>query len=347
MPTAEPAQSVFRRYAAQVPTLHDASDQAQKIVESVLANHRANIHLITARPKSLESAFWKVLRKSYAKPDEQLTDKISVRVIYYENDVDRIVKSLAEEFEIDATRSTDKRAALGLRSFGYRSVHLIARLKGFRAASADYAALRGLWFEIQVRSILEHAWAEIEHEIVYKSGTNYPDEMLRRFAAIAGTLELIEREFLGLRTEKDGLIEDYRHRYERGMDKSEKLDTARMLGLLESEWPKNLSWRQAETSGKPFPPKLEERCVFALSKVGITQASKLLRVFRAKSIRRALNSFASAEVLSKDNVSHVAIVLLAVAIRNKKTFRAYFPSMADSGSISMALRTPKTKKRKK
>jgi ppGpp synthetase/RelA/SpoT-type nucleotidyltranferase len=339
------AHVFFRQYAARLPNLLESAKQTQAIVESVLANHRGDIHLITARPKSLESAFWKVLRKSYTRPDEQLTDKIGVRVIaYYESDVDPIVKTLAGEFEIDTKRSTDKREALDLRSFGYRSVHLIARLKGFRAASQDYAAMRGQWFEIQVRSILEHAWAEIEHEIVYKSGTNYPEELLRRFAAIAGTLELIEKEFLELRKERAQLIQNYRDRYDRGMDSREKLDTARLLGLLESEWPKNLSWRSAETSGKPFPPKLEERCVIALSKVGITQARKLLRVFRARPFRRALRSFASAEVLSRENISHLAIVLLAVAIRDRKIFRDYFPSMADSASISSALTRPKKKK---
>lgn len=338
------AHVFFRQYAARLPNLLESAKQAQAIVESVLANHRGNIHLITARPKTLESAFWKVLRKSYTRPEEQLTDTIGVRVIaYYESDVDPIVKTLANEFDIDPKRSTDKREALGLRSFGYRSVHLIARLSGFRAASQDYVAMRGRWFEIQVRSILEHAWAEIEHEIVYKSGTNYPNELLRRFAAIAGTLELIEKEFLDLKKERAHLIQNYCERYQQGMDSSEKLDTARLLGLLESAWPKNLSWRSAETSGKPFPAKLEERCVIALSKVGITQAGKLLRVFRARTFQRALKLFASAEVLSRENISHLAIVLLAIAIRDRRIFRDYFPGMADSASISRALTRPKKK----
>jgi len=339
------AQVFFRQYAAHLPSLIDATNQAHKLVEAVLSERRADIHLITARPKSLESAFWKVLRKSYENPSEQLTDKIGVRVIvYYENDVNRIVEKLAEEFEIDRERSTDKRAALGLRSFGYRSVHLIVRLRGFRAASSDYAALRGLWFEIQVRSVLEHAWAEIEHEIVYKSGVEYPDDILRRFAAIAGTLELIEKEFLELRKEKHNLVEKHRQRYEGKMDAGEELDTARLLGLLESKWPKNLSWRRAEEIGKPFPPKLEERCVIALSKAGITNAGKLLRVFRARSFLRVLRAFASAEVLSQSNVSHLAIVLLAIGFRDRKIFHTYFPNMADNPSITLALRSSRKRK---
>jgi ppGpp synthetase/RelA/SpoT-type nucleotidyltranferase len=332
------ASTFFRQYATEIPRLLEAATQAQKIVESVLSDLRADIHVIVARSKNLESAFWKVLRKSYDKPSEQLTDKIGVRVItYYENDVNRVVEKLAEEFEIDPVRSTDKRAALDLRSFGYRSVHLIARLQGFRASGSDYVALRDQWFEIQVRSILEHAWAEIEHEIVYKSGIRYPVDVQRRFAAIAGTLELIEKEFLGLRAVRAALVEDYRQRYTRKADAGERLDTARLLGLLESEWPNNLSWRRADVVGKPFPPKIEERCVFALSKAKIIDAKRLRQVFRSKRFRKAVRVFASSELLSANNVSHLAIVLLAIAFRDRKIFATYFPNMIDNPSMNLAL----------
>jgi ppGpp synthetase/RelA/SpoT-type nucleotidyltranferase len=331
-------QRFFRQYATEFPTFLEAAQQAQRIVESVIADIRPGIHLVTARPKNPESAFRKILRKSYNKPFDQLTDMIGVRIItYYENDVNRVVSKLTEEFEIDPSRSADRREILGLRSFGYRSVHLIARLKGFRASSSEYAALSGHWFEIQVRSILEHAWAEIEHEIVYKSGVNYPVGVQRRFAAIAGTLELIEKEFLALKKEKDNLIEAYRQTYGRMAEAGEKFDTARLLGLLEAEWPRNLSWRRAEAIGKPFPPHIEEKCVLALSKAKMSDARAIRKVFRSKRFRSVLRVFASRELLTIDNISHLAIVLLGIALRKRMIFETYFPEMRDNPSINSAL----------
>jgi ppGpp synthetase/RelA/SpoT-type nucleotidyltranferase len=73
---------------------------------------------------------------------------------------------------------------------------MIVRLKGPRSKPPEFAFARGKWFEIQVRSILEHAWAEIEHEVVYKSGMEFPGQFKRRFAAIAGLLEMIDKDFL-------------------------------------------------------------------------------------------------------------------------------------------------------
>jgi hypothetical protein len=106
-------------------------------------------------------------------------------------------------------RAAAKRVELGLHDFGYRSVHLIAKLKQGQVLSGQYQPLRDNWFEIQIRSILEHAWAEIEHEVVYKSGVDFPDEVKRRFARLAGSLELLDNEFLALREARESLIERY------------------------------------------------------------------------------------------------------------------------------------------
>jgi hypothetical protein len=62
-----------------------------------------------------------------------------------------------------------------------------------------------LKFEIQVRSILQHAWAEIEHDLEYKSREAVPRQIRRRFARLSGLLELADAEFVRLRNE----IESY------------------------------------------------------------------------------------------------------------------------------------------
>ena len=61
---------------------------------------------------------------------------------------------------------------------------------------------RGLKCEIQVRTILQHAWAEIEHNIVYKTTDEIPFELQRKFASLAGLLEVADREFEMLRREE-------------------------------------------------------------------------------------------------------------------------------------------------
>ena len=85
--------------------------------------------------------------------------------------------------------------------FGYASRHLLIGLDAAREGQASYEVLRGRSAQVQVRTVLQHAWAEFEHDIRYK-GT-MPDEHARdfdrRFTLAAGLLELADREFSTIR----------------------------------------------------------------------------------------------------------------------------------------------------
>src|SRR5262249_53462344 len=163
--------------------------------KEILVNSPALIHLISARCKKSSSLWLKLCEKRYGQPARQLTDVVAARVItYYKDDVPVIVKALTDVLEVNPHKSVNKQEELEAVEFGYTSVHLIVRTKGSWSTSPKYFALRGKWFEIQIRSVLEHAWAEIEHEVVYKSGIIYPPLIKRRFARIAGAIELLEDE---------------------------------------------------------------------------------------------------------------------------------------------------------
>jgi len=54
-----------------------------------------------------------------------------------------------------------------------------------------------------VRTVLQHAWAEMEHDIQYKSPNAIPTLIKRRFIALAGLLEIADREFQTLQDENE------------------------------------------------------------------------------------------------------------------------------------------------
>ena len=84
--------------------------------------------------------------------------------------------------------------------FGYRSVHYIVAIdpKKLQDAGVTIAIppeILGLKAEIQVRTLLEHAWADIGHEMTYKTEVKVPDRIHRQFASLAAVLEGVDRQF--------------------------------------------------------------------------------------------------------------------------------------------------------
>jgi putative GTP pyrophosphokinase len=78
---------------------------------------------------------------------------------------------------------------------GYQSVHFIVKLSETRINLPEYKQYKNLMCEIQVRTVMQHAWAEIEHDIQYKSSITIPADLRRRFITLAGLLEVADHEF--------------------------------------------------------------------------------------------------------------------------------------------------------
>jgi hypothetical protein len=71
----------------------------------------------------------------------------------------------------------------------------------------EYARYSGLKAEIQIRTILQHAWAEIEHDLGYKTTLAVPRAARRQFSMLAGLLELADLEFERLATQLEAYAE--------------------------------------------------------------------------------------------------------------------------------------------
>lgn len=131
-----------------------------------------------------------------------VTDICGLRVItYFEDDVEKVSEIIEKEFEIDRARSSDKAESLDPDRFGYLSVHYVISNGEERNKLTEYKRFDSLKAEIQVRSILQHAWAEIEHDLGYKSLDGIPRTVRRRFSRLAGLLELADQEFRTIREE--------------------------------------------------------------------------------------------------------------------------------------------------
>jgi ppGpp synthetase/RelA/SpoT-type nucleotidyltranferase len=142
----------------------------------------------------------------YADPLHEITDTIGVRVItYVHSDVAAVADVLAEELTILADRDLGEETARE-GGFGYASRHMLVEPDPARPLPAAYDVVTGHQASLQVRTVLQHAWAEFEHDIRYKGSIPEADapDLDRRFTLAAGLLELADREFSAIRARLEG-----------------------------------------------------------------------------------------------------------------------------------------------
>lgn len=178
----------------------------ENILKELIQLDSISYHAIFSRAKEIESFANKVTKKEYKNPTTEIKDFAGIRIItYVESEIEPICKIIEANFSIDKEHSLDKSDELGVDKVGYKSVHYVAKLKKERLLLPEYKRFKDKYFEIQVRTILQHAWAEIEHDRNYKFTGKLPKKIQRRFSLLAGTLESADLEFNSISNEIDSI----------------------------------------------------------------------------------------------------------------------------------------------
>ncbi len=224
---------VIKDYTESRPLYKALSAKVASIVREVLEINHLNYVFVHHRAKEIDSFSVKINDPKYDKPLDQITDLAGIRICtYVEDDVHIIAELISEYFIVDKDNSLDKGKSLGIDKVGYKSVHFICKLPENRIGLPEYERYEGLKFEIQVRSILQHSWAEIEHDRNYKFSGTLPDEIQRRFNLLAGTLELVDREFNKLSKEIDDYSKNVRDKASSGDVKDIPINSTSLLNYI-------------------------------------------------------------------------------------------------------------------
>lgn len=190
-------------YRQNSPIYDGLSGVVAATVSNLLKSQKIDFLAVSARTKTLDSLIEKIEKKGY-QATEDITDIVGVRIItYIESDVKRACDIIESAFQVHREKSGDKSAALQSNEIGYRSVHYVCDLGTTRVTLPELAQFSNMLFEVQVRTVLQHAWAEIEHDRSYKFAGELPAHIKRRLNLLAGTLEIIDREFDTLAKEVD------------------------------------------------------------------------------------------------------------------------------------------------
>lgn len=199
-------------YSDSRGSYEDCLNYVENTVKNIIKSQSINVHEIIGRVKTVESLEGKVKRKNYSNLAE-ITDLCGIRIItYFSDDVDKIAELISQEFEVDVENTIDKRKSEDPTKFGYVSLHYVVGLKAENTSPTLYGRFKNIKLEIQIRTVMQHAWAEIEHDLGYKSKEDIPDQYRRQFSRLAGLIELADDNFLQLKNNINNYEQEIREK---------------------------------------------------------------------------------------------------------------------------------------
>jgi len=196
----------IKRFIDRQPDYEKLCAEVAYILNRELNKAEIEFSTITYRAKTLNSFLEKIQRKSYRDPLSEITDFAGVRLVcLYIDDLPKLEKIIGGHFEI--IEKIDKLTDRKTDQFGYGAIHFVVCL-GKNASGARYDDLKNLVCEIQTRTVLQDAWAIIDHHLVYKNESNIPTVLRSRLNLLSQNFQSADEKFSDLRAEREEYLKE-------------------------------------------------------------------------------------------------------------------------------------------
>ena len=304
-------EGILNEYDEQCDFLEEFTLVTHRLILDLLKSNNLRVHSVTYRVKDRKSISDKINKSAEDKYHclDDIEDICGNRIItYFPDEVDAVAAIIQNEFDIDYNSSVDKRAILDPDRFGYLSLHYIAKLSKQRLRLTEYTRFKKCRTEIQIRSILQHTWAEIEHDLGYKTKLAVPRHIRRRFSQLAGLLELADDTFVQIRN----TLADYESNISDRIKKtpeSVQIDQASLLTFVKQSKVLVQIDRQIalRTRGAPYTKTIADYVAVQIPKLDYINIKNV------------------AELSDHLNVHKDSIIKLAVACLSKPEAKKFLP----------------------
>lgn len=307
---------------------HAALRGFHRRVRTILA--REGLHpVMTHRVKEFESYLDKLVRLRKSQPHGRILvrDLLGLRVVCpFLDESERVQELLVNHLPVAEVEH--KGVNLSLAEFGYESVHLLVRLP--KGTPFTLLPNTKRLCEVQISTILQDAWARIEHEFVYKADRSVPKAAIRRkLAALSATLTLADVVFQEIR-------DDLTELHDRG---ARRRASAQSLVFDDGTEPLAASPREVtrlarrpRTLRDPKSRDLESLIVEALQAHSAGNLDEAIRLYTHALHLRLPSGAIRSMIYNHRGIAHLALSQPDRAIRdftsavrwNQENFRAYF-----------------------
>lgn len=213
----------IEKYQKVWPLYTEYASVIRNILSEAFNAQDIKIHSIEARAKAIDSFGDKAANPSLTTQTSHTIQPpypisqiwLALELLFFPRILDVVDATIRTQFDV-IEKSDKTLILLKEEKFGYGSIHYLVRLKENRISLLEYSRFANLVAEIQIRTILQHAWAEIEHDIQYKAVETIPSTVRRRFMSLAGMLEIADREFQAIQDEDERLRTEARKSVQEG-----------------------------------------------------------------------------------------------------------------------------------
>lgn len=162
-------------------------------IREMLNENKNEFSIIEGRVKDKDSYKKKCNYPKYETPHLEIHDLIGIRIVTSTTaQVCDIIDTLEHIYKVDYLNSENKLDLLEEDRFGYLSNHLICQLWEKEEYSVLHLNKSVFRFEIQVRTLIQHSWAQLSHENLYKFEGQMNKSMKRKFYQLAGLSEILD-----------------------------------------------------------------------------------------------------------------------------------------------------------
>lgn len=162
-------------------------------LEAITKQRGIKTHSVSSRVKTADSLAHKARQKEIDDPLNEIDDIVGIRVVVlFLSDLPSLDLLIRENFTVH--EYDDKVTSGDPASFGYMSVHYVATLSAGHSGPR-YDAIKGMRFEIQTRTVVMDAWANVSHYLDYKGESSVPEELKKDFFALSGLFYVADQHF--------------------------------------------------------------------------------------------------------------------------------------------------------
>ncbi len=188
-------QDIKRKWTRDRPKYDDLGNIISHFIKSNI-NNLEILPEITHRTKELISIIKKIKKKQIEKDYSynDLNDKLGIRIICdFQEDMVKVDTFLKNYFEVK--KAEYKQEELDFDKLGYISNHYDLTIKPNISDFTQFKKYKNIIFEVQVRTLNQHAWSNTAHKLSYKQSINLPPKVKRKIYRLLSLYEIADDEF--------------------------------------------------------------------------------------------------------------------------------------------------------